>query len=568
MTSQHDKRETLRRDLFAGLTVALFALPQAIAYALLAGIQPQYGLYAFMVSTVVGSFFGSSRHLQTGPTNATAIVVASVLASYVHDDKFMGVVLLLTFLAGALRLAAGLLRWGTLTHFISRPVLEGFIAGAGLSIVINQLPNLLGIPGSTQPSILEAAAHVISGAHQLQPLAVTVSMGTIAAVLLLNRIIPKSPSGVPYVPTYLITLLLAAGAAAFWKLDERGVRVLGELPGAFPPLSLPLVDASLARALLPGAFAVALIGVAESISIAKSVAAFSGDRVDANRELVGQGLANMGVAFFSGMPVSGSLTRTMLSYQTGAVTKLGNISAALFFLLAVLVLHPLVRSIPIAALAGILIVVAFNMVNWRSVHMVMRTTRSDAITMVATFASAFIFPLDYALYVGVGVSLVLFLRKAQMPQVQELVYDAASGFHERDASLERATPEIAILHIEGNVFFGAADLVEEKIAHVARQENLHVVILRIKRAGTIDATFLLAIQKLAEEMIKRDKMLLISGVTGDVETIFRRSGFDRIIGRENIFYSDATILNSTRQALARAMEHVNAKVGTHYEMGS
>ncbi len=556
----------LRQDLFAGLTVAFFALPQSMAYALLAGVPPKYGLYAFMVGAIIGALFGSSRHLQTGPTNASSIVLASTLAAYVYHDNFMGLVFLVTLLAGLFQLAAGLLRLGNLTQFISRSVLEGFIAAAGLLIAVNQLPNLLGISASGSISIISGFQNVWAGLDQIQPVALVLGVGTVLVAIVLNKISWKSAAGVPLLPSYLLAILAAAGVVWFLRLDLQGLQVIGKISGTLPPFSLPAFDLRLFHSLTGGAMAVALIGLAEAVSAAKSVSSFSGERIDADREFIGQGLAKISASFFSGMPVSGSLTRSMLNFRAGAVTKVANISAGVFFIGGVLVFSPIVQYIPVAALAGMLMSIAVNMVNWKHAKIALRATRSDAAVMFATFAAALVYPLDIAIYVGVGLSLVLFLRKAQTPRFSELIYDENAGFQELKNPNHRLIPEISLVHIEGDVFFGAADLLEEQISKIARREELEVLILRMKRACCLDATGILGLMKLHEDLKKQDKLLLVSGATGEVERVFRRSGLDRIIGSENIFFSDPTILKSTREALARALEHVNKKGGTQYRM--
>lgn len=556
----------LRQDVFAGLTVAFFALPQSMAYALLAGIEPKYGLYAFMVGAVIGTLFGSSRHLQTGPTNASSIVLASVLAVYVNHDNFMGLVFLVTLMTGLFQLAAGFLRLGNLTQFISSSVLEGFIAAAGLLIAVNQLPNLLGISASGSISILGGFRNVMASLDQMQSAALALGVGTIAVAFVINKFSWKSATGVPLLPSYLMTIFAAAGVVWILRLDQQGIKVVGEISGSLPPFSLPLLNLSLLHSLAPGALAVALIGMAEAVTAAKSVSSFSGDRVDADREFIGQGLAKISVSFFSGIPVSGSLTRSMLSFRAGAATKVANISAGFFLIGAVVIFSPIVRYIPVAALAGMLVSIAVNMVNWEHAKIALRATRADAAAMLATFVAALLYPLDIAIYIGVGLSLVLFLRKAQIPRFSELIYDENVGFQELKNPAQRQIPEISLIHIEGDVFFGATDLLQEQIAKIAQRPELEVLILRMKRACCLDATGILGLMKLHADMKKQDKLLLVSGATGEVEHIFRRSGLDRIIGLENIFFSDSTILKSTSEALGRALAHVNKNGNKQYRM--
>ena len=549
--------ESLKKDSVSALTVAFVALPQSMAYALIAGVQPEYGLYAFVVGSIFGALLGSSRHLQTGPTNASSVVVASTLAAYVSHDHFMGLVFLLGALSGFYQLAAGLLKLGKLTQFISRSVLVGFIAGAALLIVFNQAPNLLGIPRRSDASVVQGAHNILQNLNEINPVVLALGLGTMLLALLLQRLSPRSASGLPIIPAYLIAILAAALTVMLLGLDRNGVAIVGTIPATLPPLSVPAFSLELLRDLSPGALALALIGLAEAISAAKSVASQSGDQVDVDREFVGQGVTKIITAFFSGIPVSGSLTRTQLCFSSGAVTKMANVLAGVVMIAILLVASPLARYIPLASLAGIVMLIAASMIDWQYARLALRATRSDAVAMGATFVAALIFKLDTAIFIGVGISLILFLRKAQIPRLSELVYEEeAGGFQELKDPQKRPVPEISIVHVEGDVFFGAAEFLEQEIARIVRRPEMKVLILRVKRACCLDATSLASLGKLYEQMQERGQKLIVSGVTGEVERVFRRAGMVEKIGPENIFFSDTRILGSTRDALTRAMEHV------------
>jgi SulP family sulfate permease len=220
---------------------------------------------------------------------------------------------------------------------------------------------------------------------------------------------------------------------------------------------------------------------------------------------------------------------------------------------------PITKYIPVAALAGIIMVIALQMINWKQIRITLKTTRSDAAVMLATFASTLLFHLDTAIFIGVGLSLILFLRKAVHPRLIELDYDEANGFQEINHSDERHIPEISIVHLEGDIFFGAADFLENEIGRIASRPELKVLILRVKSACCLDATSMMALMQFGEKMKSDEKLLIVSGVTGEVERVFRRSGLDKVVGKENIFFSDVAVLKSTRKALHRALEYVNSQ---------
>ena len=561
-TSKTDRPRVLQKDFLAGLTVAFVALPQCMAYALLAGVAPQYGLYAFMVASIVGSLAGSSRHLQTGPTNASSIVAASALAVYAGRDDFMALMFLITLLAGLFQLTLGLLKLGNLTQLVSRSVLLGFISGAGVLIVANQIPNLLGLPAKGSVSVVGQIGYLVSSFGDMNPTVLALGVGTFLMALFLNKVSPKTPAGAPLLPAYLLAILGAAGTVAVFGLHEKGVRVVGNIPASLPPLSVPAFDWDLIQNLGPGAIALALIGLTEAFASAKSVASFSGDRIDTNREFVGQGLAKIAVAFFSGLPVSGSLTRSALMYQAGAVSKAAHVFSSVLLAGLLFALGPVTRYIPVASLAGILLIIAVKMVRWEHVKLAFTATRSDALAFSATFAAALLLPLADAIYVGVGVSLALFLKRARVPRVVELVYDEKNGFREVADEDDRPCPEVAIVHVEGPLFFGAADFLEDKCLKVASRPEVQVVILRLKRTAALDATTLLALGNLSAAMKRQDKLLIISGATPEVEELLHRVHLIDVLGRENVFVAHATILESTKQALDRALDYVKEKQST------
>lgn len=562
--SKYDS-EYFRRDLVAGLTVAFVALPQSMAYALIAGVKPEYGLYAFIVGALVGGLFGSSRHLQSGPTNATAVVVGSIMVAYAAGENYMGTIFLLGLLAGILQLSAGLLKLGNLAHFISRTVLTGFIAGAGFLIIVNQLPNILGIPRHTSSSVVGELTNVFSELGQFHLPTLAVGAATMALALLLGKISPKSSSGVPIIPSYLLSLIAVALAVAFFNLNEKGVKIVGEIPATLPPLSLPLFDWNLIRNLSPGAVAVALIGFAEATSSAKVVASLGGYRVNNDRELVGQGLAKIAVSFFSGIPVSGSPSRTLLNYRAGAATRYANVFSAIFVTVIVLFFGGIAGYIPMAGLAGIVVLIAAGMVDITYIKLAIHSTTADTLALIATFSAALFFPLDFAIYIGVGVSLALFLRKVRRPRIIEMVYDEKEGLQELTRIRRRSFPEISIIHVEGDIFFGGVDFLEDEIQKIVSGSEVKVLILRMKRAFHLDATAIFTLMKIYRDLKRQKKLMIISGVSAEMERIFHSSGFDEVVGEENIYHVQQTLFQSTLDALNHALEYINASCGKEYK---
>ncbi len=556
--------QTFRQDFNAAATLAFVALPQSMAYALIAGVDPQYGLYAFMIGSIFGSLFGSSRHLQTGPTNATSIIVASSLALYLEHEHFMGLVFFLGFISGVIQLAAGYLRLGNLTQFLSRSVLVGFIAGAGLLIGINQIPNLLGLPRKSNNSVIEGLLHLSIHIHKTELEVMAIGVGVILMVIILNKISPKTRTGIPIIPSYLIAILCAAVVVMVLDLQEIGVKVVGEIAGSLPPLSMPYFNLEFLQILTPGAIAIALIGFAESTSAAKTVAAFTNDKLDMDQEFKGQGIAKIACSFFSGIPVSGSLTRTQLCFKAGAETHLANIMAGGLLAVVVLFFSPLVKYIPLSGLAGIVLLIAASMIDWNYIKLAVRSSRPDTIAMGATFLGAVMFPLDTAIYLGVGISLALFLRRVQTPRLVELNYTPDGHFEELEEGGKRTFPEISIVNVAGDVFFGAVEAMETEILRYAHRPELKVLILRLKRACCLDATSITTLMKILNDLKQEDKLLLISGATDEIMDIFKKSGLADMLGSDKIFHADQTLFHSTQGALNFALHYLKEKLGKTY----
>jgi SulP family sulfate permease len=320
-TIQTYNKQKFRLDVTAGLTVALVALPQSMAYALIAGVEPKYGIYAVIVGSIIGALFGSSRHLHTGPVNASSLVIAATLFPFVHNDNYMAMVFLLAFLSGVFQLVAGIFKLGNITQFISRSVLVGFMAGAALLIIINQIPNLVGIDKFPDGAITTKVSALIQNIGDAELMTFIIGLAAVLLVLMLNRLSPKTSSGVPYIPSYLLALIISSVVVALLGLTDKSITAVGAMPASLPPLSAPAFDLKTADMLASGALALTIISISEAIASAKSTASLAGDKIQPNQELIGPGLAKIGVSFFSGIPVSGSFTRTALNFQAGAQTR-------------------------------------------------------------------------------------------------------------------------------------------------------------------------------------------------------------------------------------------------------
>jgi SulP family sulfate permease len=547
--------EHLRADVPASLTVALLVIPQGIAYAMIAGLPPVYGLYSSVVTTFFCALFNHSDLVICGPTNAISLMIASVWMTTgllsVREDPVQ-VVTLLTLLVGVIQLAFGLLKVGNLSQFVSRGVMVGFLSGAGLLIAINQVPTFLGLQLPPAKHFLGQVWGMITRATELNPFATAVGAGTMLLVFLGERYFPRWPSA-------LLAITMAAIVVYAFDLESFDVALIGEIPRGLPPVSLPKLQLTKIADLADNALAIAILGCIETLSIAKSLSLSTGRRNDNNRDFVALGVSHVTGSFFSCMPGCGSLTRSALNHQAGARTRMAAILSAVWVGAVLVALGPVARYIPKASLAGMLIVLGLRVIKWDEIQIALRATRSDAVVLLITFVCTLLLHLETAIYVGVISSLVLFLRKASAPHLVE--YDLeGDNFREIANGSERSNPEISIIHVEGELFFGASELFEDEVRRLAKDPNIRVVILRLKRARHLDATAVMALKSLWQFLRDNNRLLVISGPSDEVMRVLRRSRILQFIGEDNIFPAEENLTAATRKALQRAQQFLGKEV--------
>lgn len=561
-------------DFKAAVNVSLLAIPQGMACAKIAGLPVEAaGILCAAVGSLLGPLFAHSRHTNLGPTNATALMVFSSVAGFAVADRPM-LLALLSIMAGGMLLLGAVLRMADLIQYISRSVIVGYITGAALLIAASQLPDALGIPpghrsGQARTFVglltesLRGLAHV-SGPDLI------ISGSALLTFFLLTR-----NASLKKLPCFALTLILMAGLARL--LEWRGFEVRGLQAFALTDLVPALPDLTDAGTydrismLLGPAFAVAFLAALENSVMTKSLASRSGDRPDLNQDMFGCGMANLGSAFCGGLPVSGSLTRSMLNFGSGARTQVSSLLCGLFCLAGALLLGKAVAFIPRAALAALIMGLTLTLINRAHLRICLRATRADALTVVITFFSTLLMPLYIAIFVGVATSIALYLRQASRPSLVEYDFTPEGHLAERPEALVRSNPAISIVHVEGELFFGAAELFRSQIQQTAADPNLRIIILRLKNARHLDATSVMALQELTEFMRGDGRDLIISGLSKEVYRVLKNAGMIPVIGRENLFIGSAQNPNlSTRNALKRAqaiLGTASADVRIFYDPG-
>jgi sulfate permease, SulP family len=529
-------RRTLRPDLLAGLTGAVIVLPQGVAFAIIAGLPPEYGLYTAIVPAIIASLFGSSFHLVSGPTTAISIVLFTTVSPHAAagSEAYIDMVLTITFLAGLFQFSLGLARLGALVNFVSHSVVVGFTTGAALLITTSQMSSLLGIPGSKRHAFLHVWADLLRHLPDSNLLVVAIGLVTLLAAVLFKVLLPRWPG-------LLMAMVIGSILSFLLHGSEHGVRLVGSLPGHLPPLSLPDLSTANIRELAPAALAVAMLGLAEAVSIARAVATRSHQRIDSNQEFIGQGLANMVGSFFSSYASSGSFTRTGVNYDAGARTPLAAVFAAAALTLILLLIAPLTAYLPIPAMAGILLLVAYNLIDFHHIATIVRTSLQDTAVLVITFLATLFVQLEFAIYVGVLLSLLLYLNRTAHPGFVTLVADH-EGERQRFINVERKDlpecPQLKILRVDGSLFFGAVNHFAEELHAVTEEhpEQAHILIV----GGGINFIDVAGAEMLANEARRlhlEGRKLYLCSLKGEVVETLHRGGYAERIGEENILGS-------------------------------
>jgi|688.fasta_scaffold43367_2 SulP family sulfate permease len=579
--------DVLRKDLLAAFSVCLMTIPQAMAYALLAGLPIACGLFAAIFSALFAPAFGSSRHLVLGPSNAIAILVQAAISDVMYtyyrhlngpDWDMMAIQVLsqLVILIAFLQILAALCKLGKLTQFVSHSVVVGYITGTAIAIIINQLFTLLGIeqmPGVR--SLYERGAYLLTHIGLAHLPSALLGIGSLLVIMGLKKIHPKIPAGVlAFILASLVVYVFDLSSFDFDSTNVdpyaedrlQKVMLVGDAGGLFdltPKISWPYFDTGIMNDLLPVAFALALLGVMETTAVAKSIAASSGQRLSTNQEIFGLGIGNLISAFVSGMPISGSPSRTMANYQNGAQTRFAGIYCAIFVGVLVFAGGNLIAHIPLASLAALLLYSAVSIVNSRQFFLCLKTTSSDAFVLWMTLLACVFFSLDVAFYIGVVLSITLYLKKAAMPQLVEYDIDDSGELVNLSFCRAKEQKSIRVIKVEGELFFGAADLFQTTLKAFAEDDRtIKVLILQLKNTRDMDATVCLALEQLHDYLKGSGRQLICCGITPQIWEVLSHSGVVDLIGKENLFLFDE---RHPHQYMQRAIHRAKQLVHTHQQ---
>lgn len=558
----------LRNDLLAALAVALMTIPQSIAYSLLAGLPPTAGLFSAIFGTIFTATLGSSRFLISGPSTGTAILIQTsitdILVNYYESvsgaERDMLVIHILTqivLIMGIIQIAAAFFNISKLLQFVSRPVILGYFAGIIVAIVVTQLFYFTGIhANASADSVLAKIWDLITHLLETKWPSLLVGFVSMAILLFLRKTLKNWPDA-------LLMLILAsifASGLNFW-LGSNEVARLGDyqlVDEPVPILILPLLDFSLLNKVFPAAVAISFLAILEVFSISRTFAARSGFQVQVNQDVFGLGVGNTLLSFlFGSLPASGSVTRTSLSYGLNAKSRLAAIFSGVFTGIIVVLCWPLVRHIPLAALAALLMATVPALMNWKEIQLCFRATREDAWVFLITFISCLIFSLDIAFFIGILISITTFLRKSSTPHLVEYGFNS-KGRLVIVSPKDDAHRKVRIIGIAGELYFASADIIQSAIQTIADDRNVQAIVLRLNNIYHMDASMCLAILQLYDTLKSTGRYLVISGLTEEVWHVFHRAGLVKQIGLDNLYFTDETNPQfSTWKACLRAQDLIH-----------
>lgn len=529
-------KDSLKADFIAGFTGAVIVLPQGVAFATIAGLPPEFGLYTAMVTPIVAALFGSSRHLISGPTTAISIVVFAAISNHAEPGtpEFISLVLTLTFLAGIYQLAFGLARLGSLVNFVSHTVVIGFTAGAAILIATSQMKNILGVHIAKGESFFHTWLDLWHEVGNTNIYILIIATSTLLSTLLVKRFFPK-------IPNLLIGLIVGSFVALFFSGAENNIQLVGEIPAHLPPLSMPDFTFASIKMLAPEAFAVALLGLIEAVSISRAIATKSNQRIDANQEFIGQGLSNITGSFFSSYAGSGSFTRSGINYESGAKTPVSAIFAAMILMVIVLLIAPLTAYLPVAAMGGVILVVAYNLIDIHHIKEILKYSKSESSILLTTFFATLFLELEFAIYLGVLLSLVIFLGRTSTPEIVTLAPDTDDSGKKKLINLSKKPlnqcPQLKIIRIDMSIYFGSINHIQNRLHHLIEQENVRHILIIGTGINFIDLSGAEALVTDAKRLDKLGGGLYFAELKASVYEYVSKNCFVAKVGKNNFFDS-------------------------------
>ncbi len=544
----------LRGDLVAGVTGGILAVPQGIAFALIANVPPEHGLYAMVVPTVVAALVRRSPYLVTGATNTSALVIGGLVGTLaLPAAEIVPTMLLITLLMGVIQVACGAMRLGGAGRYVSQAVLVGFTLGAATLIAADQVRNILGVDAPSSVRFYETLERLSSAVGSADPRALALAVLTwlvLAGSARISRLVPGAMIAV----VATVVLVSALG----WDGGPNPVALVGEIPRGLPPLTLPALSIERAHEVFGASVAIAILGMVEAISIGKALSAKARIKFEADRELLAKGTGNVAGAFFGCLPTSASWTRSALNLQMGARTRWVGVIAGTTVLVIMLLFAPWARHVPTACVGAVIAWIAYQMIDLQAARYVWRWSRTDATVLVVTYLSTLVFPIQYAIYLGVFVSLAQLVSRAGRLHLVEIAAAGNQSFREIEIDDETGSHPIVLLQLEGDLFFGVVDELEERLQQIAAR-GAKAILIRLKRAHAVDASAAEALASFAEQFREDGGRLVLCGVRPELLEQIGRSHLGEVLGPENLLPSAPQPFGSIRQAIESVRRELTEK---------
>jgi len=544
-------KSTIKADLGAGITNAIVVLPQGVAFAMIAGLPPIYGLYTAMVVPVVAALYGSSWHLISGPNTPVSLMFFAVLSQYAlpFSPSFIELAFVLTFIAGAIQLLMGAARMGTLVNFVSNSVIVGFTAGASLLIITSQLKNVLGIDVPSGSSFYENWSYITTHISETNLYVLTIAISTLFSAIIFKKL----SKYVSWIPHLLLAMVVGSLIAYYGAAGVEGIKLVGRLPRELPHFHFPELNAENVTLLFPNAFAIALLGLIQATAIARSIAVKSKQNLDSNQEFIGEGLSNIVGSMMMCYASSGSFTRSGINYDSGAKTPMSAIFAAISLALILLLVAPLTAFLPIAAMSGIILLVAYNLIDFKLIKEYAVTSKGEFGVLVVTALSTLFLELQFAIYIGVILSLGLYLKKTSKPRIVTLAPNPTlPGRHMQNTELYHlpSCPQLTLLRIDGSIFFGAVDHVSKRLSELLDNGVKNVLILG-HGINFIDVSGANGLVTQAEKFREAGGNLYITGMKLNVRNIMKKGNYNIAFGEENIFINKESAIEEIYKRLEK-----------------
>ncbi|HHB77011.1 MAG TPA: SulP family inorganic anion transporter [Desulfobulbus sp.] len=541
-------RHTLKADFVAGLTVALVAIPQSLAYAQLAGVPAYYGLYAALLPVIVGALLGSSPLLSTGPVAMTSLLTAASVMTFAPygSEQFYSYVILIALLSGIIQIGLGVGRMGRLINFLSYPVLHGFINAAAIIIGLSQLPAMLGLKLKNSEHFLSDILHVIEHFDRIHLLSMAFGVTALILLLVIKKIAPKLPG---------VLIVVSLGILASWLIgfETDGGKVVGVIPRGLPSLSMPKVNYQASMHLLPAAFVIAIISFMEAMSSSKIIAIKTRTRWDENQELIGQGCAKIMAAFSHSMPVSGSFSRSALNLIAGAKTGLASVFSAGMVLIVLLFFTPVLYHLPKPVLSAVIMAAVFNLLNFKEFRDAWRARKDDGIAAVVTFFATLLFApnIQNGILTGMILSLIMFLYRTMQPDIVILGKDEQGVLRDAERfNLPKLHPRLMAIRFTGHLYFANVAYVNDSVLRIIGNDpELRIILIVGDGINSLDASGVEMFINLRERLQMAGITLAFCNLRENVTSVMQRTGLDTIIGRENIFVSENQALDALNRRL-------------------